>query len=184
MRASSPSLQSSRCSITSFPKAPSSLREVICSDAGGGPSFKIALLAFVGGLRLLRLWLLLLLKFSSPPFALIVAVFGHVCGYLTDIYNNQPLEFYGSLEQELYNPQAYFAAEDQMVLLSFWFAHYYDHNVLATWTGDELIELTGGLEMNWLNWLVILVGFKKLRVRGEAERLFLEHYIKTFQENK
>ena len=137
-----------------------------CRDVGGGSSLKIALLDFVGGLRSLLLWLLLLLEFSSPPFALIIVIFGHLCGYLTDIYNNQPLRFYDSLEQELYNPQTYFAAADQMVLLSFWFARYYDHNVLSY------------SDMRWieLNWLVCYI--TGLRVRRSQKAFSLKNILK------
>ena len=55
IRPLSPSRQLSRCSFTSLPIASSNLTDVVHSDAGGGLSFRIALLAFVGGLRSLRL---------------------------------------------------------------------------------------------------------------------------------
>ena len=57
INAPSPSLQLSRRSLTLFFffKVPLSLREVVCLDVGGRPSFEIALFSFVGGLRSLCL---------------------------------------------------------------------------------------------------------------------------------
>ena len=48
-------LQLSRHSLTLLPIASCNLKDTVRSDASGGPIFKIALLAFVSGLRLLRL---------------------------------------------------------------------------------------------------------------------------------
>ena len=64
-RASSPSLQLSRRSLTSLSIMSCNLKGVDCSDAGVGPSLKMVLLALVSCLRSLRLWLLPSL--SCPP---------------------------------------------------------------------------------------------------------------------
>ena len=50
-----PSLQLSERSLTLLPFASSNLKAVVCLDAGGGPSLKMALLALVRGLRSLCL---------------------------------------------------------------------------------------------------------------------------------
>ena len=55
IRASSPSLQLLKRSLTLLPLASSNLKDVDHSDAGGGSSLRMALLALVGGLRSLRL---------------------------------------------------------------------------------------------------------------------------------
>ena len=125
MRPSSPSRQSSNLSFTSLFIASCNLIDVVRSNVGSGPSFKMALLAIFVSLRLLHLTPLL----SYPRLLSSLAIFP-----ASNEYNNQPI--CGSQTNlKINNPPTCLAAADPLVrpfvLFSFRrlpFRHY-DHNV-------------------------------------------------------
>ena len=99
-RASLPYLQLSRRPLTSFPKASLSLREVVCSDAGGGPSFKISFACVCWWSAFVAFVTSTVARVLLSGFAPIVAVFGHLCVWLFNDYTKINLSGFMALLNE------------------------------------------------------------------------------------